>query len=138
MWCDQPDTIASAQEYIPHAETLDEACYLVSRGVRPLALAGVCPDTPVVMTTVRTVLHRATQAELTIPFVFPERGNPGIAAFGYAVHRWCIDLLEWAMSGEIPPARKHEIIGPLCGYSATAIARHRELDHSREGGTANA
>ena len=121
-----PAGMTAADQYVPSRAELDNEAYLVSRGVRPLALAGHCPARPLVMCRVKTLLYRARQAELVIPFIFAEGGNPGSAAFGYASHRWVIDMLEWALDGGVPPSRKHEILGLLCGYSPSAIARHQE------------
>lgn len=120
-----------ADQYLPAREVLDGEAYLVSRGVRPLALVGHCPGDSLVMLRVRTALHQARQAELVLPFIFPERpyedGEPS-AAFGYAAHRWVIDCLEWALTADIPKARRHELVGLLCGYSPAAIARHQEQE----------
>jgi hypothetical protein len=120
--------LVAGDAYLPPRDILDSEAYLVSRGVRPLALAGHCPADPLIMCRVKQGLHGARQAQLVIPFVFPEGGFEGMAAFGYASHRWCIDLLEWVLSGEVPPVRKHEMLGLLLGYSPSAIARHQESD----------
>lgn len=117
-----------ADQYLPRLDVLDNEAYLVSRGARPLALVGHCPAEPVLMLRVRTVLCEARQAELVLPFIFPEGDCPGQAAFGYAAHRWVIDHLEWALGAGLPPARRHEILGMLCGYSPAAIARHQERE----------
>jgi hypothetical protein len=123
-----PDDMATADQYVPPRTELDNEAYLVSRGVRPLALVGHCPSGPLIMCRVKTLLGRVRQAQMVIPFIFAEGGDPGSAAFGYASHRWCVDLLEWALDGGVPPARKHEILGLLCGYSPSAIARHQESE----------
>lgn len=123
----EADLIAG-DAYLPPRDVLHNEAYLVSRGVRPLALAGHCPADPLIMLRVKQGLHRVRQAEMVIPFVFPEGDPGGMAAFGYASHRWCIDLLEWVLSGEVPPARKHEMLGLLLGYSPSAIARHQETE----------
>jgi len=118
--------LIAGNEYLPSRDLLDAEAYLVSRGVRPVALIGHCPADPIIMLRIKGGLHKARQAQLVIPFIFAEGGEPGSAAFGYASHRWCIDLLEWAMSAAVPSARKHEILGLLLGYSPSAIARHQE------------
>jgi hypothetical protein len=121
-----PDEMAAADQYVPSRAELDNECYLVSRGVRPLALVGHCPSTPVLMCRVKTLLQRVQQAELVIPFIFPEGDHPEQTAFGYAAHRWIVDHLEWALGSGLPRPRVHEILGLLCGYSPAAIARHQE------------
>jgi hypothetical protein len=118
--------LTAGDEYLPSRDLLDAEAYLVSRGVRPVALVGHCPADPVIMLRVKSGLHKVLQAQLVIPFIFAEKDRPETAAFGYAAHRWCVDLLEWVMSAEVPPARKHEILGLLLGYSPSAIARHQE------------
>lgn len=116
-----------ADDLLSNTDALSEAAYLVSRGVRPLALVGHCPDRPNVMLRIRGRLAAAAQRFDALVFIVPESG--GSAAFGYAAHRWVIDLLTWALSDGVPPERKHEILGLLLGYSPAAIARHQERDH---------
>jgi hypothetical protein len=123
-----PDGLAAADQYVPARAELDNEAYLVSRGVRPLALIGHCPSDPLVMCRVKTLLSRVRQAELVLPFIFTEGDHPEQAAFGYAAHRWVIDHLEWALGAALPAARRHEILGLLCGYSPAAIARHQEQE----------
>lgn len=62
-----------------------------------------------------------------IPFIILE--DTGTIAYGYAAHRWAIDLLTWLLAGDgrTTGPRRHEILGLLLGYSAAAIARHQEL-----------
>jgi hypothetical protein len=118
-----------AGKYLPSRDALEEAAYLISRGVRPLALMGHCPAEPAVMLLrVRTVLATATERFDAIPFILVEADRPQSASFGYAAHRWVIDLLEWVYSRGVPKARKHQVLGLLLGYSPSAIARHEESD----------
>ena len=126
----QSAAFEDADCYVPPREVLDSECYLISRGVRPLALIGHCPADPVTMCRVKTLLHRAVTASHVITFVIGEgdKGHGPSAAFGYAAHRWVIDMLRWALSERVPPVRRHEILGLLCGYSPAAIARHQESD----------
>lgn len=129
-----PDTLASdmreADGLLPSNDALEEAAYLISRGVRPLALVGHCPAREGVMLRVRTRLSTAALPFDALTFVIRE--GHGSAAFGYAAHRWVIDLLGWVLSDEVPPARKHEVLGLLLGYSPSAIARHQEGDGLHE------
>lgn len=117
-----------ADNYVPSHDALEESAYLISRGVRPLALVGHCPAEPVTMLRVRTVLATAAMRFDAIPFILVEADRPESASFGYAAHRWVIDLLEWVYSRGVPKARKHQVLGLLLGYSPSAIARHQELD----------
>lgn len=120
--------IREADALLPGHDYLEEAAYLVSRGVRPLALAGHCRRDPDVMLRVRTRLAIAAQRFDVLVFVQPEPRLPDSAAFGFAAHRWVIDLLGWLDAPEVPRARAHEILGLLLGYSAPAIARHQERE----------
>lgn len=113
---------------LPSEDALAEAAYLVSRGVRPMALAGHCDPHPMVMLRARTRLSTASMlhgtAQRVIPFVIEEKDS---ASCGYAARSWVIDLFRWACLPEIPPRRRHEILGLLLGYSAEAIGAHQEL-----------
>lgn len=113
---------------LPPRQTMNHEAYLISRGVRPVALIGHCPPDPLVMVRVRTRLHEARDGLDVLTFVLPDHSPGGHAAFGYASHRWAVNLLAWLYSGEVPRPRVHEILGLLLGYSAPAIGRHQESD----------
>jgi hypothetical protein len=120
-----PDTT-----FFPHAEhDLRDAAYLISRGVRPMALLGSCSSDEAVMGTVYTILINAAGTPLAEPFVLPSGAYPGRASYGYAARAWVTDLLEFAESDAVPLRRREEITGLLCGYSPDAIARHQERRH---------
>ena len=97
---------------------LEEQAYLVSRGVRPMALVGrfqaVDED---------TILCMATRMEVVgsrfgvIPFVLAE--HDGTASCGFTSHQWIVDTHRWLMT--IQPPYSHRIMGLLLGYSAAAI-----------------
>lgn len=118
--------ITAADAYVPAAEALFADAYLISRGVRPLTLTGHCPADELTVTRVRTLLSAGRRGLDVIVYVVT--GEDGNASFGYAAHGWAVNLLRWAVSGGIPPARTHEILGLLLGYSAAAISRHQEAD----------
>lgn len=120
------EDLQAADGFVPHGDVLSNEAYLISRGVRPMALLGHCPGDPLVMTRARTLLSAGRQGFDVLVFIFRE--TPDSAVFGYASHRWVISLLEWAVSPGVPPSRKHEILGLLLGYSPAAIARHQESD----------
>ena len=122
----------AADVHLPGRQMLENEAYLISRGVRAAALLGHCPAGALPAATetrIRTLLYAGAGPFDVIPFTITE--DAGTIAYGYAAHRWAIDLLEWLLAGEgLPPRRKHEILGLLLGYSASAIARHQELSGS--------
>jgi len=114
---------------LPSDETLQESAYLVSRGVRAMALAGTCQ--PGQENTLRAITRLRTAAQYlgdsVIPFVI-QSASYAVADCGYASHPWVIGLYQWARSEACARAWGHEITGLLLGYSPAAIARHGELD----------
>lgn len=112
---------------LPPDSQLEEAAYLVSRGVRPMALAGTCAADPMVMLRVSTRLATAAMRFDALPFVI-DFGD-GRADCGYAAAKWVIDLYEATWRDRHP--HRHQITGLLLGYSPSAIARHEENGTSR-------
>lgn len=112
---------------LPSDEFLGESAYLVSRGVRPMALAGHCEADPMVMLRASTRLGTAALRFDVLPFVI-DFGD-GLADCGYAAAKWVIDLYESVIREQHP--HRHQILGLLLGYSAQAIARHEENSTSR-------
>ena len=103
------------------AESVQEQAYLVSRGVRPLALLDTCDLDETVMATRFVWLNQLAGKYTVIPFVLPREDFP-CAMTGYAAAPWVVDLLAW--SYKQPLRQHHRIIGLLLGYSANAIAEH--------------
>jgi hypothetical protein len=102
-----------------------EQARLVARGVRALAIVGVCPAEPSEMIGVAGDLE--TQAEAgAIPFL-AERNDGGVD-YGYAASAWVIDLLQWLESDAVPEKYRERIRGLLQGYSVEAI---RQLEEQR-------
>jgi hypothetical protein len=112
---------------LPSDDCLQEAAYLVSRGVRPMALAGHCKADPMVMLRASTRLGTAAARFDALPFVI-DFGEDR-ADCGYAAARWVIDLYEDIIRDCHP--HRHEIIGLLLGYSPSAISRHQENGSGR-------
>ena len=96
-------------------------------GVRPMALAGHCAAVPMVMLRASTRLATAAMRFDALPFVI-DFGD-GRADCGYAAAKWVIDLYESVVREKHP--HRHQVIGLLLGYSASAIARHEENGTSR-------
>ena len=109
-------------------EQLFDAAYLVSRGVRPLALVGTVPATPEAMSHAEQDLFRCGSLhgnKSPLPFVL--KGND-LAQCGYVSHSWVLDLFFWLERGDVPLRQRERILGLLLGYSAAAIA---EFDDSQ-------
>ena len=102
-------------------ESVQEQAYLVSRGVRPLALLDTCDLDETVMADRFVWLNQLAGKDTVIPFVLPREDFP-CAMTGYAAATWVVDLLAW--SYKQPIRQHHRIIGLLLGYSANAIAEH--------------
>ena len=100
---------------------IDEQAYLISRGVRPLALLESVPleeaETTCILLNQKTA--RWGQA---IPFVLP-REDMGCAMTGFASAQWVIDLLAWSYDNA-PLRQRHQILGLLLGYSPEMVAEH--------------
>jgi hypothetical protein len=110
--------------YLPSDDLLSEHAYLVARGVRPLALVGLCPAEPLVMTRIATRVEGVAE-QGAIPFVVDQRD--GTASYGYAAARWVLDLYEWAIAGEqIPQEQRERILGLLLGYSVAAVSEYED------------
>lgn len=107
---------------------LVEHAYLVSRGVRPMALAGHCKADHGLMAQVALKLEEAAEPG-AIPFVV-DRGD-GIADYGFSSTLWALDLLKWVQSDAAPVEHRHRIIGLLLGYSPESIRAHEELARGR-------
>ncbi len=112
---------------LPSADLVREQAYLVSRGVRPMALLGTtAPDDA----EVRSLLELHGQHHPgALPFVVPLVGG---WAFGFAAAAWCVDLYVWAQGQ--PEAQRERIEGLLLGYGAREIERHEEARRVRGGG----
>jgi len=132
----EPAEVPSAGISLPSEEVLREQAYLVSRGVRRLALAGHChvggSDSDVLL---RIATHLERHAESSaIPFVV-DHGD-GVGSYGYSESRWALDLYEWAVKDpSVPQEQRHRIIGLLLGYGAPAISRYEEEGSGRRFGS---
>lgn len=102
--------------------SVNEAAYLVSRGVRPLALLdSVSQDEAVMGRTYDQMIDACESYKAALPFVLPCRGQEH-ALVGFAAEAWVIELLDW-IQGQ-PGQQYHQIMGLLLGYSPRAIAEH--------------
>lgn len=114
---------------MPSPDLAREQAYLVSRGVRPMALLGTCEPAEREEVWGRLLVAGQHYPE-ALPFwvAFVE----GDVAYGFAAASWCVDLFTWARSQ--PEAQRERIEGLLLGYGAREIARHEEARSARREG----
>lgn len=123
------NTAMLGDDFLPSDDLLSEQSYLVSRGVRHLALVGLCPSDEPIMVRVATRVEQQADPT-TLPFVVDHQD--GTASFGYAGARWVLDLYEWSVSDkQIPPEQRERIHGLLLGYAAGAVSQFEELGSGR-------
>jgi hypothetical protein len=124
--------VLSTDTSLPPGEVLREQSYLVSRGVRPLSLAGHChiaEGESDVLLRIATHLERYADTN-AISFVV-DHGD-GVASYGYSESRWALDLYEWTVRDPaVPQEQRHRIIGLLLGYGAPAVSRYEEEGSGR-------
>ena len=107
----------------PSRDILIEQAYLISRGVRPMALVG---EVVLVSNNARQAHDELLNAagglfDNVIPFVIPN--GDGTALVGYAAETWIVDLLRW-MAANAPGQLQDCVLGLLLGYSPRAIAEY--------------
>jgi len=107
-------------------EVLKEQAYLISRGVRPMALIGNCASDPETMLSTLKAIEECSESG-AIPFVI-NKGH-GSADYGYAASQWVIDVFSLFSRAESPvPERERGcILGLLLGYSSEAIGRYARM-----------
>ena len=114
---------------LPPVDVLNEQAYLVARGVRLLAVAGVVEDTIENLVDVRQMLYEASvesagsQERVPIPFLIKTPGT-NLINFGYASHEWVIDVYEWLLDDTVPDQMVSRVMGMLLGYSGEAVAQY--------------
>lgn len=114
----------------PNKALYQEQAFLVGRGVRPLALVGSCNSDDLTMLRTVTALETVVQGN-AIPFVL-DCGD-GTADYGYASHKWVIDLYRWVIQEHSVDTdwQRHYVLGLLFGYSPESIAKSHELLDTR-------
>ena len=120
----------SATDLIPSLgrsiDYVSEQAYLVSLGVRPMALVR---ETNVNQEDADAALHGLQNAACgysnVISFVIPWENNPygRCVLQGYTTKRWIVDLLKWTMANA-PERYADYVIGLLLGYSPGAIEEY--------------
>lgn len=114
---------------LPSVEVVSEQAYLVARGVRLLAVAGVVKDVVENVVDMRQMLYEAavesagSQERVPIPFLVKDP-DTNLINLGYASHEWVIDVYEWLLGGTVPPQMVSRVMGLLLGYSGDAVAQY--------------
>lgn len=107
-------------------DTIREHALLIARGVRPMALVDVLhiTDQAAADKVHMQLMRYASEAGGDIlPFVV--KSNDVLSYCGFAAASWVIDLMQFAVTDA--GCRKHQIIGLLLGYSASAIQYHEDF-----------
>lgn len=113
---------------LPSNDVIREHAYLVSRGVRLLAVCGTIDDSERNKAAMRDKLKDAavesagSQDIVPIPFLVDHPDSPRVTV-GFASHTWVIDAYEWIQRGSVPSEMVCRIIGLLHGYSGEAISQ---------------
>lgn len=101
--------------------------YLVSRGVRIMALTGYCKSDQNAVLAVRQKLCEQdfgnAKANQPIPLILDVGG--GTAEYGWAQRAWVIDTYEWILKN-VPRPHLDRLRGLMLGYSVDAIAEFDE------------
>lgn len=113
---------------LPSDEFVREQAYLVSCGVRPLALIGMIG---ISISQAYGHLWRLCDVGVTgsimpIPFAFNNPKTKSICC-GYAAYTWVIELLKWTLS-TAPHKYEAQILGLLLGYSPKAITQFTNFE----------
>ena len=102
-----------------------EQAYLVSKGVRSLALVGSIPESDAMLRMATHIKLGIASKGLAIPFVITPYKDRDFATCGFAAEQWVIDVLKWTWTNM--PEREHELLlGLMLGYSPKEIQDYAE------------
>ena len=111
-------------------DLIREPAYLVSHGVRPLALVGTIETDPLAMIRVWTKLRVPDEIGLipaqlgAIPIVHLRKD--GVCAdVGFAARAWVAETFKYVMDN-VPQPHLDRLLGLMLGYSPDAIANNDE------------
>lgn len=116
---------------IPSDEVFREHYYLVSLGVRPMALIGEIEAHPIKMQNLYIKLSCLAWEEDVggcapgvRPIAFVIQDKEGVwARYGYAASGWIPETFKWLLDSA-EPKHRHRIVGLLLGYSVESITMH--------------
>ena len=117
---------------LPSNDTIQEQAYLVSRGVRPLALLETVGSAPIEMLRAYNQLSsvRTGTGSGVEPIVLVmERKDGTCADVGFAARAWVVETFKW-VSDNVPQPHLNRLLGMMLGYSPDAIAA---LDEAESG-----
>ena len=123
----EKENITKITDLFSCSEISREEAYLISRGVRALALLKTTKTDRTSMLSALNELEEAasmvgaTRGNNVLPFVVKHKSGH-YATTGFASHPWVIDLFRWIDDSDVPHPHRSRIIGLLLGYSPDAIA----------------
>ena len=107
-------------------DLVQEHAYLVSRGVRHLAIIdsheNTCEDLPLLLCTKLETL--SLYYPEVIPFV--HKNLDGFVDYGFAREPWVLEIYKWICNSKVPKKYRNIIVGLLCGYSTEALRTHND------------
>ena len=115
-------------------ELIREHYYLVSLGVRPMALIGEIEAHPIKIQNLHIKLSCLAWKEgvgggapgvRPIAFIIKEKDS-NLARYGYAASGWIPETFKWILDNA-PPKHLHRLLGLLLGYSDESIRMHDEI-----------
>ena len=124
------------EQDLPSDELMREQAYLVSRGVRSLAILGTIENSSensaVAYERMADIATESagSQAIVPIPFLV-EKPGPNRISFGFASYTWVVNVYQWLSHDPVPPTMVSRILGLLLGYSAEAIAEYERFQTGR-------
>lgn len=117
----------------PSDDVIREHYYIVSMGVRPMALIGEIESHPIKIQNFYNKLSClaweegvGSSAPGVRPIAFVIKEKEGVwARYGYAASGWIPETFKWLLDNATPD-HLHRIVGLLLGYSLASIAMHDE------------
>ncbi len=119
---------------LPSSDLIKEQAYLVSRGVRPLAIVAESHgENPVaVLKAYNELCYTLQSGGITvggqtsiIPVCY--QNGEGSVKLGFAARSWIPDTLKWILEN-VPQPHLDRMLGLLLGYSPDAIAADGDFD----------
>ena len=117
-------------------DTIQHQAYLVSRGVRPLAIVdAVKSDDPVAVLKAYnkmqfTLLGLGPGSDRSVVPFAVKRKEQDVVDVGFAARAWIANTLKWVL-WNAPQPHLDRLVGLLLGYSPDAIASNDEADGGR-------
>ena len=122
---------------LPSSDLIKEQAYLVSRGVRPLAIVAESHgEDPVTVLKAYTELCYTLQSggitvggeSNIVPICYQD--GEGSVKLGFAARAWVPETLRWVLENA-PQPQLDRILGLLLGYSPDAIAADGDFDSGK-------